>query len=189
MQFRHEKRKKGFGTFLRPGTLRIVYNMVRSREDILLLLKIIRSNRGWDESQAILLKCLSLRSIRKSLRYGSCRIQSLSSYSISGIIARVAVRWIFSRRIFPVSQSRGNHAGAAYEIRDLTLEQKNLVSPCWFIPKIKNSNKSETSLSNAKTYTFALSLLGLAGNCVTWFIGFNPEPYVHVKSFFFSMVS
>ena len=104
--------------------------MVRSREDILLLLKIIRSNRGWDESQAILLKCLSLRFIRKSLRYGSCRIQSLSSYSISGIIARVAVRWIFSRRILSVSESRGNHAGAAYEIRDLTLEQKNLVSPC-----------------------------------------------------------
>ena len=32
--------------------------MVGSREDILLLLKIIRSNRGWDESQAILLKCI-----------------------------------------------------------------------------------------------------------------------------------
>ena len=38
-------------------------------------------------------------------------------------IARVAVRWIFSRRILLVSESRGNHAGDAYEARDLILEK------------------------------------------------------------------
>ena len=67
-----KKGKKDLARFC--GLERLGLYMVRSRDDILLLIKIIRSNRGWDESQAILLKCLSLRFIRKSLRYGSCRI-------------------------------------------------------------------------------------------------------------------
>ena len=41
----------------------------------------------------------------------------------------------------------------------------------------------------ARTYMYALSLLGLAGKRVTWFNGFNPEPYGHVKLSFFSVTT
>ena len=44
----------------------------------------------------------------------------------------------FLKTYFISVRKQGNHAGEAYKIRDLTLEQKNLVSPRWFMLKTFN---------------------------------------------------